>query len=73
MNLEQANILLGKQQLSIINTTNQLILAPKNDKITKIVKSNRDKCVQWCVDNNIPYNKTKNENIFLKRQIRPEK
>lgn len=73
VNLEQANILLGKQQLSIINTTNQLILAPKNDKITKIVKSNRDKCVQWCVDNNIPYNKTKNENIFLKRQIRPEK
>ena len=68
-NLEQSNILLGKQQLSIINSTNQLILAPKNDKIAKIVKTNREKCVQWCIDNNIPFNKTRNENIFLKKQM----
>ena len=69
LNLEQSNILLGKQQLATINNTNQLIHAPKNDKITKFVKNNRDKCVRWCIDNNIPYNKIKNENIFLKKTI----
>ena len=70
LNLEQSNILLGKQQLATINNTNQLIQAPKNDKITKFVKNNREKCVRWCVDNNIPYNKIKNENIFLKKAIK---
>ena len=70
LNLEQSNILLGKQQLSTINHTNQLIQAPKNDKITKLVKNNREKCVRWCIDNNIPYNKMKNENIFLKKAIK---
>lgn len=70
LNLEQSNILLGKQQLSTINHTNQLIQAPKNDKITKLVKNNREKCVRWCIDNNIPYNKMKNENIFLKKSIK---
>jgi 23S rRNA U2552 (ribose-2'-O)-methylase RlmE/FtsJ len=69
LNLEQSNILLGKQQLTTINNTNQLIQAPKNDKITKLVKNNREKCVRWCVDNNIPYNKVKTENIFLKKTI----
>jgi cap1 methyltransferase len=70
LNLEQSNILLGKQQLTTINNTNQLIQAPKNDKITKFVKNNREKCVRWCIDNNIPYNKIKNENIFLKKTIK---
>jgi hypothetical protein len=70
LNLEQSNILLGKQQLTTINNTNQLIQAPKNDKITKFVKNNREKCVRWCIDNNIPYNKIKNENIFLKKAIK---
>lgn len=68
MNLEQSNILLGKQQLATINNTNQLIQASKNDKIVKMVKNNREKCVRWCIDNNIPYNKFKSENIFLKKQ-----
>ena len=70
LNLEQSNILLGKQQLATINHTNQLIQASKTDKITKLVKNNREKCVRWCIDNNIPYNKMKNENIFLKKSIK---
>lgn len=72
-NLEQANILLGKQQLSTINNTNHLIQAPKNDKIIKMVKSNREKCVKWCEENNIPYNKSRNENVFLKGKTRKHK
>ena len=73
LNLEQSNILLGKQQLATINSTNQLIYAPKNDKIAKMVKNNREKCLRWCTDNNIPFNKAKNENIFLKKQISKSK
>jgi 23S rRNA U2552 (ribose-2'-O)-methylase RlmE/FtsJ len=66
-NMEQANILLGKQQLMTINNTNQLIKTGKNDKIEKMVKMNKEKSVKWCLENNIPHNKIRNENIFKKK------
>ena len=66
-NMEQANILLGKQQLMTINNTNQLIKTAKNDKIEKMVKMNKEKSVKWCLENNIPHNNIRNENVFKKK------
>jgi len=67
-NLEQTNIIIGKQQITTINNTLQLIQNSKSEKIMKIVKNNIEKCVKWCIENNIPFNKNKSENIFLKNR-----
>ena len=38
----------------------------KNDKIQSLKSSNVQKCINWCVNNKMPYNKTyQSNNIFL--------
>jgi hypothetical protein len=58
----------GEQQLENINLTLSLIenFKGKKEKIEQLKKTNLNKCIQWCENNNIPYNKKIcTKNIFL--------
>ena len=68
--LEEINAILGQQQIDTIVSTIYLIdNNNKNDKLEHIKKKNIQKCVNWCVKNNIPYNNIQHlyisNNIFL--------
>lgn len=68
--LEEINAILGQQQLdSIVSTIYLIDNNNRNDKIEYIKKKNIQKCINWCIKNNIPYNNTQNiftsTNIFL--------
>ena len=68
--LEEINAILGQQQLDSIVTTIYLIdNNNRNEKLEYIKKKNIQKCISWCVKNNIPYNNIENiynnTNIFL--------
>lgn len=52
--IEECNILLGKQEITTINQTLQLIDNPKSMKINKYIRQNIQKCVQWCITHKIP-------------------
>jgi 23S rRNA U2552 (ribose-2'-O)-methylase RlmE/FtsJ len=64
--IEDCNILLGKQEITTINQTLQLMEIPKTNKINKFVKQNLQKCVQWCSTHHIPiHDDFVSSNIFL--------
>jgi len=68
--LEEINAIIGQQQLDSIVTTIYLIdNNNRNEKLEYIKKKNIQKCISWCVKNNIPYNNIENiynnTNIFL--------
>jgi len=68
--LEEINAILGQQQIDTIVTTIYLIdNNNKNDKLEHIKKKNIQKCINWCIKYNIPYNNIQNiyttNNIFL--------
>jgi len=66
--LEEINAIFGQQQIeNIINTTKIVSFREKkNDKLNQNKIINIQKCVNWCISNNIPYNKfTQPSNIFL--------
>lgn len=65
--IEELNCIFGKKQLNTIHSTLMMIQEQRNDKIDKLRKTNIDKCVQWCVKNNVPCNTYfKPHNIFKK-------
>jgi hypothetical protein len=69
--VEEANIIIGHQQLEIME---QMINLMKNknieDKIETIKKNNIQKCVQWCEKYKIPYNKfSEKVNIFMSQNV----
>ena len=55
--LEDINAILGQQQLENILYTLHLLDNNKSDKLENIKKNNIQKCVQWCIKNNLPYYK----------------
>jgi len=68
--LEEINAILGQQQIDTIVSTIYLIdNNNKNDKLEHIKKKNIQKCINWCIKHNIPYNNIQNiyinNNIFL--------
>jgi 23S rRNA U2552 (ribose-2'-O)-methylase RlmE/FtsJ len=64
MKVEEYNAILGQQQIENIHYTISLIdNKNKQDKIDNLIKSNIQKCILWCVKNNVPYNTISN-NIF---------
>lgn len=66
--MEEYNAIIGQQQIENIHYTLTLIQNKyKNDKIESILKTNIQKCVQWCIKNHIAYhtNIQNNTNIFL--------
>lgn len=55
--LEECNSVIGKQQLeNIYNTINLLENKHKNERIEYMKKSNIQRCIDWCIENNMPYN-----------------
>jgi 23S rRNA U2552 (ribose-2'-O)-methylase RlmE/FtsJ len=65
--LEEYNAILGQQQIENIHYTILLIDNKHNqDKIDTLIKMNVQKCMQWCVKHELPYNIiTLNPNVFL--------
>lgn len=61
------NSIFGQQQIENIHYTLSLIENRfKTEKIDSLVKVNIQKCIQWCIKYNIPYNNIPtNTNIFL--------
>lgn len=58
--IEEILNVLCQFQINVINNTIQLLRYNKNDnksKIDEMIKTNISKCVQWCIKNNISYNK----------------
>ena len=65
--VEEANIIIGHQQLETIEQMVNLIKNKnKEDKIETLKKNNIQKCIQWCEKYKIPYNKfVEKVNMFL--------
>jgi len=66
--IEELNVIFGKKQLSIIQSTLMMIQEKRTDKIDKLRKMNIEKSIKWCEMNNFPYNYMfRPVNIFMKR------
>ena len=68
--IEEINAILGQQQIENIINTIKLINQndKKNEKIENMKNQNIQKCINWCIQNKIPYNKNiQPVNIFLRR------
>ena len=64
--MEEYNAIIGQQQIENIHYTLTLIQNKyKNEKIETILKTNIQKCVQWCVKHNMQYHTNTQTNIFL--------
>ena len=64
--LEDINAIIGQQQLENILNTLHLLDNNKPDKLDAIKKTNIQKCIQWCIRYDQPYNKSVQQlNIFL--------
>ena len=65
--IEEANIIVGHQQLEAMEQIINLIKNKnREDKIETLKKNNIQKCIQWCEKYKIPYNKfVEKVNIFL--------
>ena len=70
--IQEINSIIGNKQIKNILTTLKLIEnnEKKNEKIASFKNENVQKCITWCIKNNIPYNKKyKPANIFLNRKF----
>lgn len=65
--IEEYNAIYGQKQIQNIHYTLSLMdNKNKNEKIENLVKTNIQKCVEWCIKYNEPYNQLMNSNnIFL--------
>ena len=66
--LEEINAIFGQQQIENISNTIKLIYNndKKKDKIENIKGQNINKCINWCIQNDIEHNKnTQYSNVFL--------
>lgn len=65
--LEEANTVLGQQQIENIITTIELLENNnKQNKLSVLKKTNIQKCINWCIKYHEPYHKNmKYTNIFL--------
>jgi 23S rRNA U2552 (ribose-2'-O)-methylase RlmE/FtsJ len=59
--LEEFNAIFGQQQIENIHYTISFIDNNKQDKLDALIKNNLEKCVHWCVKNNIPHNNLIND------------
>lgn len=66
--LEDINAILGQQQMDNILTTLRFIenKERKGEKLNQLTTKNIQKCINWCIKNEIPHHKTTTTgNIFL--------
>jgi len=55
-NIEEYNVAIGKKQIQNIHYTISLMETKcKQDKIDNLINANIKKCVQWCMQYNIPH------------------
>jgi len=67
-NIKEINSILAHQQIDNILATIKIITHKdrKNDRIHSLKNNNIQKCINWCMSNNVPYNKNyQSNNIFL--------
>jgi len=67
-NIKEINAILAHQQIDNILTTIKIITHKdrKNDRIYSLKNNNIQKCINWCINNKVPYNKNyQSNNIFL--------
>lgn len=63
--LEEYNSILGQQQIENIHYTTSLIeIKQKQEKIDGLVKTNIQKCLQWCKKNGVEANVFSTNNMF---------
>ena len=74
--VEEINAILGQQQMENISQTLSLIHKKYNNnsvKFDQLKNQNLQKCIQWCIKNNIPHNNieenTISENFFLRKNV----
>ena len=68
--IEDINAVLGQQQIDNILTTLRFIenKERKGERLNQLTTKNIQKCINWCVKNNIPHYKAmSNGNIFLNK------
>ena len=68
--IEEINAILGQQQVeNIVNTIKLINLnEKKSEKIENMKNQNIQKCINWCIQNKIPYNKfIQPTNIFMRK------
>ena len=68
----ESNSILGQKQIDNIIATIKIIIHKerKQEKIHYLKSVNVQKCVNWCIKNNIPYNcNYKSSNIFLGERV----
>lgn len=64
--LEDYNSMFGQQQIENIYYTISIIdKHPKGDKTEQLIKQNTTKCINWCIEHEVPYNTFTAGNIFL--------
>lgn len=64
--IEDCNSMFGQQQIENIYYTISIIdKSPKGDKSEQLIKQNMTKCINWCIEHEIPYNNMTTNNIFL--------
>jgi 23S rRNA U2552 (ribose-2'-O)-methylase RlmE/FtsJ len=66
LKLEEYNSIFGQQQIENIHFTTSLIeIKQKQEKIDGLIKTNIQKCIQWCKKNGIEANNYITNNIFF--------
>jgi len=72
--IEEINAILGQQQIENIHFTISLIENKhKQEKIDNLIRVNIQKCIQWCLRNNIDHNNfNQTNNTILKEPIQPD-
>ena len=67
--IREINTILSQQQINNISKTLKLVenTERKRDKYTTQQYKNIQKCIQWCIKYQIPYNKFDKGNIFLEK------
>ena len=67
--IREINTILSQQQINNISKTLKLIenTERKREKYSTQQYKNIQKCTQWCIKYQIPYNKFDKNNIFLER------
>lgn len=71
--IEDMNAVFGQQQIENIHYTIYLIdKQTKTDKSDQIIRQNINKCINWCIEHEIPYNNLANTNVFIHSPSMPE-
>jgi len=70
LKLEEYNSIFGQQQIENIHYTTSLIeIKQKQEKIDGLIKTNIQKCIQWCKKNGVEANNYTVNNMFFSEDV----